>query len=174
MDVIKLLEYLQGIIESSSKIPVTGKAVINKREILDIVDQIINHLPDEFKKAQWVCDEKERILVDAKKQAKIFEEETIDKIRRKVEKQDLVKEALNRSEEIIASAQRDAKIMRLGAKDYADEILSQLDKEIELKGQKMLHKIKGDVQDFLISLQGEVTNTTTSIRENVKELRSMK
>ena len=174
MDVIKLLEYLQGIIESSSKIPVTGKAVINKKEILDIIDQIINHMPDEFKKAQWVCDEKERILVDAKKQAKIFEEETIDKIRRRVEKQDLVKEALNRSEEIIASAQRDAKIMRLGAKDYADEILSQLDKEIELKGQKMLHKIKGDVQDFLISMQEEVTNTTTSIRENVKELRSMK
>ena len=174
MDVIKLLEYLQGIIESSSKIPVTGKVVINKREILDIVDQIINHLPDEFKKAQWVCDEKERILVDAKKQAKIFEEETVDKIRRRVEKQDLVKEALNRSEEIIASAQRDAKIMRLGAKDYADEILSQLDKEIELKGQKMLHEIKGDVQDFLILMQGEVTNTTTSIRENVKELRGMK
>ncbi|MGV8980259.1 ATPase [Clostridium sp.] len=174
MDIIKLLEYLQEIIESSSKIPVTGKAVINKKEILDIIDQIINHLPDEFKKAQWICDEKERILVDAKKQAKIFEEETIDKIRRRVEKQDLVKEAQTRAEEIIASAQRDSKIMRLGAKDYADEILSQLDKEIELKGQQMLHKIKSDVQTFLISLQEEVSDTTTSIRENVKELRSMK
>jgi len=174
MDVIKLLEYLQEIVESSSKIPVTGKAVINKKEILDIIDQIINHMPDEFKKAQWVCDEKERILVDAKNQAKIFEEETIDKIRRRVEKQDLVKEAQTRAEEIIASAQRDAKIMRLGAKDYADEILSQLDKEIESKGQQMLHKIKDDVQEFLISLQDEVTDTTTSIRENVKELRSMK
>ena len=141
---------------------------------MDIIDQIINHLPDEFKKSQWICDEKERILVDAKKQAKIFEEETIDKIRRRVEKQDLVKEAQTRAEEIIASAQRDAKIMRLGAKDYADEILSQLDKEIELKGQQMLHKIKSDVQTFLISLQEEVTDTTTSIRENVKELRSMK
>ena len=174
MDVIKLLEYLQEIVESSSKIPVTGKAVINKKEILDIIDQIINHLPDEFKKAQWICDEKERILVDAKNQAKIFEEETLDKIRRRVEKQDLVKEAQTRAEEIIASAQRDAKIMRLGAKDYADEILSQLDKEIESKGQQMLHKIKDDVQEFLISLQEEVTDTTTSIRENVKELRSMK
>jgi len=174
MDVIKLLEYLQEIIESSSKIPVTGKSVINKKEILDIIDQIINHLPEEFKKSQWICDEKERILVDAKKQAKIFEEETIDKIRRRVEKQDLVKEAQTRAEEIIAAAQRDAKIMRLGAKDYADEILSQLDKEIDLKGQQMLHKIKSDVQTFLIELQDEVTNTTSSIRENVKELRSMK
>jgi vacuolar-type H+-ATPase subunit H len=174
MDVIKLLEYLQEIIESSSKIPVTGKAVINKREILDIIDQIINHLPDEFKKAEWICDEKERILVDAKIQAKIFEEETIDKINRRVEKQDLVKEAQTRAEEIIASAQRDGKIMRLGAKDYADEILSQLDKEIEAKGKLMLHKIKDDVQSFLIDLQGEVTDTTSSIRENVKELRSMK
>ena len=174
MDVIKLLEYLQEIIESSSKIPVTGKSVINKKEILDIIDQIINHLPEEFKKSQWICDEKERILVDAKKQAKVFEEETIDKIRRRVEKQDLVKEAQTRAEEIIAAAQRDGKIMRLGAKVYADEILSQLDKEIDLKGQQMLHKIKSDVQTFLIALQDEVTSTTTSIRENVKELRSMK
>lgn len=174
MDVIKLLDYLQEIIESSSKIPVTGKAVINKREILDIIDQIINHMPDEFKKAEWICDEKERILVDAKNQAKIFEEETIDKIRRRVEKQDLVKEAQIRAEEIIAAAQRDGKIMRLGAKDYADEILSQLDKEIEEKGQQMVHNIKEDVQEFLISMQGQVTGTTTSIRENVKELRSMK
>ena len=174
MDVIKLLEYLQEIIESSSKIPVTGKAVINKKEILDIIDQIINHLPDEFKNAQWICDEKERILVDVRNQAKVFEEETMDKIKRRVEKQDLVKEAQVRAEEIIASAQRDAKIMRLGAKDYADEILCQLDKEIESKGQQMIHKIKDDVQEFLISLQEEVTETTNSIRENVKELRSMK
>jgi hypothetical protein len=174
MDVIKLLEYLQEIVESSSKIPVTGKALINKKEILDIIDQIINHMPDEFKKALWICDEKERILVDAKKQAKVFEEETIDKIRRRVEKQDLVKEAQIRAEEIIESAQRDAKIMRLGAKDYADGILSELDKEIELKGQQMIHEIKDNVQTFLISLQEEVTDTTASIRENVKELRSMK
>jgi cell division septum initiation protein DivIVA len=174
MDVIKLLEYLQEIIESSSKIPVTGKAVINKKEILDIIDQIINHLPEEFKKAQWICDEKERILIDVKKQAKVFEDETMDKIKRRVEKQDLVKEAQTRAEEIIASAQKDAKTMRLGAKDYADEILSQLDKEIELKGQQMLHKVKDDVQGFLITLQGQFTSTTDSIRENVKELRDMK
>ena len=64
--------------------------------------------------------------------------------------------------------------MRLGAKDYADEILSELDKEIELKGQQMLHKVKDDVQGFLIMLQGEFMDTTNSIRENVKELRDMK
>jgi vacuolar-type H+-ATPase subunit H len=174
MDVIKLLEYLQEIIESSSRIPVTGKAVINKKEILDIIDQVINHLPDEFKKALRICDEKERILAEGRKQAKIFESETMDKIRRRVEKQDLVKEAQVKAEEIIASAQRDAKTMRLGAKGYADEVLCQLDKEIELRGQQMLHKVKDDVQEFLITLQGQFTDTTDSIRENVKELRDMK
>ena len=174
MDVIKLLEYLQEIIESSSKIPVTGKAVINKKEVLDIIDQIINHLPEEFKKALWICDEKERILVDVKKQAKIFEDETMDKIKRRIEKQDLVKEAQTRAEEIIAAAQKDSKTMRLGAKNYADEILSELDKEIESKGQQMLHKVKDDVQEFLIALQEQFTDTTDSIRENVKELRDMK
>ena len=68
MDVIQLLEYLQEIIENAPKMPITGKVFIDKNEVLDIVDQIINYLPDEFKKAQWVLGEKERILNEANKE----------------------------------------------------------------------------------------------------------
>ena len=58
MNVIELLEYLQEIVENSPKVPMTGKAMIDKKEIIEVIDQIINYLPDEFKKAQWVMNEK--------------------------------------------------------------------------------------------------------------------
>lgn len=45
MDVIKLLAYLEELIESGSSIPLTGKVTINKKESLEVLDKIINCLP---------------------------------------------------------------------------------------------------------------------------------
>jgi len=174
MEVIKLLEYLQEIFETSSKVPVTGKILVDKKEVLNILDQIINYLPDEFKKAQWIVEEKERILGEVLEEATNLKKESIDMLKKQIENHDISKEAKVRAEEIIASAQRDAKAMRLGARDYADEILCQLEKEINEKGQTMILNIKKQVEEFMISLNNEVGNDLDTIRENIKELRGMK
>lgn len=50
MSVIQLLEYLQEIIETGGRIPMTGKVMVDKKEALDTIEQIINALPEEFKK----------------------------------------------------------------------------------------------------------------------------
>ncbi len=57
LNVIELLEYLQDMVESSPKMPITGKTIIDKKEFNEVIDQIINYLPDQFKKAQWVVNE---------------------------------------------------------------------------------------------------------------------
>ncbi|ERI92871.1 hypothetical protein HMPREF1982_02029 [Clostridiales bacterium oral taxon 876 str. F0540] len=174
MEVIKLLEYLQEIFETSSKVPVTGKILVDKKEVLSVLDQIINYLPDEFKKAQWIVEEKERILGEVLEEATTLKKESIDMLKKQIENHDITKEAKVRAEEIIASAQRDAKAMRLGARDYADEILCQLEKEINDKGQSMILGIKKQMEEFMVSLNNEVSSDLDTIRENIKELRGMK
>lgn len=174
MEVIKLLEYLQDIFETSSKVPVTGKILVDKKEVMNIVDQIINYLPDELKKAQWLVEEKERILSEALEEASTMKKESIDLLKKQIENHDITKDAKLRAEEIIASAQRDAKSMRLGARDYADEILCQLEKQINERGQNMVTNIKKHVEEFVVSLGIEVTTDLDTIRENIKELRGMK
>lgn len=174
MDVIQLLEYLQEIVETASKVPITGKIVLDKKEILEVIDQIVNYLPDEFKKAQWVLGEKERILGEAKQEYDSIKAQTIEMMKKQVENHDITKEAKIRSQEIIASAQRDAKAIRLGARDYADEILCQLDKEMDLKSKEVINNIKKDVEEFMEAITGDLSNTSSTIRENIKELRSIK
>jgi cell division septum initiation protein DivIVA len=174
MEVIKLLEYLQEIFETSSKVPVMGKILVDKKEVLSIVDQIVNYLPDEFKKAQWVVEEKERILSEAIEESSTMKKESMNMLKKQIENHDITREAKARAEEIIASAQRDAKAMRLGARDYADEILCQLENEINEKGQTMIVNIKKQLEHFVGSLSDEVTSDLDTIRENIKELRGMK
>jgi hypothetical protein len=93
MEVIKLLEYLQEIFETSSKVPVTGKILVDRKEVSGIVDQILNYLPDEFKKAQWVVEEKERILGEAIQESSTMKKESIDMLKKQIENHDITKEA---------------------------------------------------------------------------------
>jgi cell division septum initiation protein DivIVA len=174
MDVIKLLNYLQEIIENSSKIPITGKVLVDKKEVMDVIDEIINYLPDEFKKAQWVVEEKERILSEAIRESDSIKKESVGMLKKHIENHDITKEATARAEQIIAAAQRDSKSMRLGARDYADEVLSQLDREITCKGQEMIVNLKGDMEVFMDSLNSEVQSTGNTIRCNIEELRNIK
>ncbi|SHE60559.1 ATPase [Clostridium fallax] len=174
VNVIELLEYLQDIIEGASKVPITGKVVVDKKEILEVIDQVINYLPEELKKAQWIMNEKDRILGEAQKEYEVYKEQTKDLVKKQVDNHDIVKEAEIKAQEIITLAQRDAKLMRLGARDYADEVVSQLEKQVELKTAELLDQVKTNVENFAENLTKDLNTTSTSIRENIQELRKMK
>lgn len=174
VNVIELLEYLQDMVENASKVPVTGKVIVDKREVLEVVEQIVNYLPDQFKKAQWVMNERERILGEAQKEYETIKAETMEMLKKNIENHDVVKEAKIRAQEIVQAAQRDSKQMRLGARDYADEILSQLEREVEVKKVELLDQIKDTVENFGVSLNDTLSSTSTTIKHNIKELRNMK
>ena len=38
--VYELLDYLQDMIESSAKMPITGKSMIDKKEFIEVIDKI--------------------------------------------------------------------------------------------------------------------------------------
>ena len=142
LSVIELLEYLQDMVESSPKMPMTGKVMLDKKEFNEVIEQIINYLPDQFKKAQWVMNEKDRILNDAQKEYDTVKKETYEIMRQNVENHDIVKEAKIRANEIIALAQRDAKAIRIGSREYSNEILMELDREIENKKDELIKSMQ--------------------------------
>ncbi|WPC40723.1 ATPase [Clostridium sp. JS66] len=174
MDVIKLLEYLNEIIETSAKVPMTGKVIVQKKETLEIIEKIINYLPDELKKAQWIVEEKERILSEAIEEAENLKRENINFLKKQIENHDITRQAKVKAEAIVASAERSAKSIRLGARDYADEILNQLDNEIDNKSKTMMINLKKQMQDFVVDLESSISLNSDTIRENIKELRDMK
>jgi vacuolar-type H+-ATPase subunit H len=174
MDIISLLEYLEEILETSSKVPMSGKVMVNKKEALDIIDQIVNYLPEEFKKAKWLCDEKERILSEAILESERVKAENLKMLKKHIENHDITKEAKLRAEEIESQAQKNAKAMRLSARDYANGILTQLEFEINDKGQAMLKSLKGEMEDFLKELESDISLKGNTIRDNINELKEFK
>ena len=173
VNIVELLEYLQDIVERAPKVPITGKSMVDKKEFNEVIEQIVNYLPDQFKKAQWVMSEKDRILGDAQKEYENIKKETVEMMKHNVENHDIVKEAKLRATEIVALAQRDAKAIRIGSREYANEILSELDRELEKKRVELIQSMQGSFELVAKEIDVSMSDASTTIKENISELRSM-
>lgn len=173
MNVIKLLEYLSDIIETSTKLPIVGKIVIDKKEVSEIINDIISNLPDELKKAQWILNEKDRILSDALKEADIIRRRNAETIMKEIENHDITKDAKRNAEEIIASAQKTAKEIRISSRNYADDVLKNLDEETKEISDIMLSNMKREMEKFLVNYQKKVSLTRDTIKDNIKEVKKI-
>ena len=106
----------------------TGTVRVDQEEIYDILDQMRATIPEEIKQARWIVKERQEMLAEAKREA-----ERIVKEAR--ERQTPARRPSRRSpsrpsapaEDIIEDARAREREIRLGAEDYADEILNTLE-----------------------------------------------
>ena len=146
MNVLRLIDEIEDIIDSASSIPLSHKVLVDKHEILEILKEIRVQLPDEIKQAKWIKDERQKILIDAQKEADTMLEEANKHICSLVQKDEITKIATEKAEEIIALAKNDAKEMRLGARQYADELLEGVESsliEVVETVRKNRHELRG-------------------------------
>ncbi|WHH59883.1 ATPase [Petroclostridium sp. X23] len=131
MEVFSLVDTLEDIVERGVPIPLSGKSVVNKEDILELIQEIRLKLPEDLKQAKWVKEERQRILLEAQKEANNIIKDAENKIISMIDEHELTKRAYEQASEIISNAQKNAREIRLGTKEYADDILSNLEKIIQ-------------------------------------------
>jgi len=132
MEVLKLLEEIEDILENASTIPFAAKVVIDKDDLLEITREIRIKLPDEIKQAEWIKEERQRILAEAQNEADTIAEEAKIHIEEMIEQDEITRKAKDRAEEIMRAAQENAKEIRLGAREYADELLKEVQNQMKV------------------------------------------
>jgi vacuolar-type H+-ATPase subunit H len=127
MEILAILETLEEVVEKGTSIPFTGKCVVDREEVLELVKEIRLKLPDDIKQAKWVKDERQRILMEAQKEANLIIEDAEGRIHSLVDDHEIIKKAYEQSDEIVNNAQKSAKEIRQGTKEYADDILERIE-----------------------------------------------
>lgn len=131
MDVLRLIDEIEDIVEAGSGIPFSHKVMVDQAEILEIVKEIRIKLPDEIKQAAWIKNERQRILAEAQKDANTLIEDAEFKLKELIDQNEITKQANNKAEELIAKAQTNAKEIRLGAIEYADSLLMETQENLK-------------------------------------------
>ncbi|MEW6188529.1 MAG: ATPase [Actinomycetota bacterium] len=127
MDIMALIDKLEDLIARSKKVPLSSSVIISEQKLYEIIDQIRGTLPEELKQARWIVKERQEMLAEAEKEANRIIDEARQKTQAITSETEIVKLAEQRATEIIEAARAKEREIRLGAEDYADEMLANLE-----------------------------------------------
>ena len=131
MEIFTLLETLEDILEKSRNVPFSSKCVVDKDEVLDIIKEIRLKLPEELKQAKWVKEERQRILVEAQNEADEIIKEAENRIISMIDEHEITRKAYEKKVEIIETANEMSREISKGTKDYADNLLSNIENTLQ-------------------------------------------
>ena len=131
MEIMHLLDRLEAVLTSSSRIPMTGKAVVDEHECLDIIDQLRVAVPDEVKQAKRLQHDRDRIIQDAEEQAARIVAHAQEQASNMTQQHEISRNAETRARRIMDEADREARDRREGADRYAAETLAELEHRLD-------------------------------------------
>lgn len=154
MDIMALVDKLEDLIAEGKKVPLTSNVVVNEQKLFEMVDEIRASYPDEIKQARWIVKERQQMLDEAEKQAQQSIEEAKRKALDLASETEVVNLAQRQARDLIDKAREQERQIRLGAEDYADEMLANLEVN--------LGKLLAAVQRGRDRLQGKINENTSA------------
>jgi cell division septum initiation protein DivIVA len=127
MDVLVLIDKLDDLVHNAKRLALTDQVRVDKEEIYDILDQMRATMPEEIKQARWIVKERQEMLAEAKREADRIIKEARERASKLVNEEEITKQAERAAEDIVEDARAREREIRLGAEDYADEILNTLE-----------------------------------------------
>ena len=127
MDIMALIDKLEDLVSEGKKVPLTSSVMVNELKIYDIIDEIRSSFPDEIKQARWIVKERQEMLDEAEKEANKLVEEANHRAESLADETEIVKKAEEHADDIMDKAAVHEREIRLGAEDYADEMLANLE-----------------------------------------------
>ena len=129
-DIQGLLNEVEEIVDHGTKIPMTGKVLVDDAIIFELLDRIRAALPEEITNAKWVLKERQRILDEAEAEAQKLLDQGKTYIDKMALENEVVRQAQDYGEDIVKQAQTFAREVKTGAVQYADEMLQHVEKSL--------------------------------------------
>lgn len=143
MEVLNSLEKMEDLLEKSWTI--FGTTMVNREELIAAINDIRLKLPEEIKQAKWVKEERQKILLEAQKEASSVIKEAETRIVSMIDENEITRKAYDQANETIINAQRTAREIKQGSLEYADEVLAKMEENLK-DTYLMLHKNREELK----------------------------
>ena len=130
MDALELLDELEDIIDKGASVPFSGRCILDKDELLDVLQEIKLKLPEDLKQAKWIKEERQRILQEAQTESDNLIKSAEDKIIAMVNENEITKKAIVQGNQIIENARSNAQQISDSSYNYADSLLETVEKVV--------------------------------------------
>ncbi|HXF56801.1 MAG TPA: hypothetical protein VNO34_04380 [Actinomycetota bacterium] len=125
------LQQLQELVEQAKSMPLSSSVLVNREEVLELIEATRKELPEEIKQARWVVKDREELLAKARRDGEAIVQKALEERARLLSQQEVVRAAQEEAERILAEAREQARQLRLEAEDYVDTKLAQYEVALE-------------------------------------------
>lgn len=131
----ELIDEIEDIMDNASSVPFSRKVSVDPDEIFEIVRDMRDSLPTEIKNAQWINEEKDRILSEAENEAKSkidnanneisnFKEQAKSQYQRMISEHEITAKAKQEAQRILEDANQQANSIKQQSYQYVDQLFS--------------------------------------------------
>jgi vacuolar-type H+-ATPase subunit H len=144
MDIMYLVDRLEALVNSSRRVPLSSRIMLEEEDVLAIVEQMRHTIPNEIKQARRVLQDREQILKQAQSEAEKIVTMARERAEYMINNEGILNMAKERGEQVLSDAQRDAQATRSEIEEYAVEVLGTLEQQLQLQ----LHQVRNGLQEL--------------------------
>ena len=123
-DAETLLRRVHEVVGNARPMPLSSSVMVNKDEVLELLEEAIERLPDELRQARWLLKEREEYLAKVQREGDDILEAARARAERMVQRTEIVRSAQATARRTIEESQDEARRLRHEAEDYCDQKLA--------------------------------------------------
>ena len=106
MDLLYLVDRLEELVAGAQRMPIGGRAIVDRRRLLDLIDQMRVAIPDEVRQASEIVAQTSAIRRDSEEEARLIVARAEEQTARLLDEHHVTRSARLRAEEIAENAER--------------------------------------------------------------------
>ena len=119
-----LLDEITDLVETARAMPMSASCVVNRAEVLALLDQLRSQLPPALDQASAVLAERDSVLADAHREAERIRAQAEQERTRRLSQHEIVVQAQAEAARLTEEARYQADAMRVEVEDYVDAKLA--------------------------------------------------
>ncbi|MEA2551429.1 MAG: hypothetical protein QOE25_1198 [Actinomycetota bacterium] len=126
-DLAARLAELEEMVREAKSMPLSSSALLNRDELIEMLQQMQEELPEEIKQARWVVKDREDLLAKARAESERIVEQAHEDQLKMARREEVVERARTEAERVLDEAEAAARGIRKEAEDYVDGKLAQFE-----------------------------------------------
>jgi vacuolar-type H+-ATPase subunit H len=175
MDVLYLIDRLEELAGEGMKLPIGGRVAVDRKRLLDLIDQMRVAVPAELREAQEVMAQKDEVLLKAREESQLLVAQAQQEVEARLSDNDVVKAAEEKAQEMLRQAEGQAEAMLRDAEErmqarfaQAETVAGQQMDEADRYTMEMLRKLEAQLSAFLGSVRAGIDSMENKTQERVR------
>ena len=141
MDIVNTIDRLEALINTSIKVPVAQRTLLDAKKVHELMDQLRLAVPQDVRAAEEILAKKDEVLNQAEAERRRIKAQAEDEFRARLSQTEVIKEAERGAAEMLAEAKRkttklvaqadvDARTRKAEADAYTAKTLRNLERQL--------------------------------------------